>query len=70
MILNRVMRVILEIREYRLDNRDVNRTEISGPARKFFGLAWPGPESMYEYYKICKMVYKYYCILELYTLEK
>ena len=22
------------------------------------------------YYKICNMVYKYYCILELYTLEK
>ena len=51
-----------------LHNRDVNMAEIFGPARKFFGSVLPGPKSMY--YKICKMVYKYYCILELYTLEK
>ena len=41
--------------------RDVNRAEISGPARKFFCSARPGPESIY--YKICTMVLKYYCIL-------
>ena len=31
--------------------RGVNRAEISGPARKIFFSARPGPQSMY--YKIC-----------------
>ena len=40
------------------------------PTRPANFLVRPDPESMY--YKICKMVYKYYCILELYirTFEK
>ena len=46
--------------------RDVNwaeRFDLARPA-KFFGLARHGSELL-SYYKICKMVYKYYCILEL-----
>ena len=39
-----------------------NRAEISGPARKFFCSALPGINVL----QICKMVYKYYSILELF----
>ena len=39
-------------------NRDVNQAKISGPA-------WDQCIT-----KFCKMVYKYYYILELYSLEK
>ena len=35
--------------------RDVNRAEISGPARKIFFSARPGPQSMY--YKILTTIF-------------